>query len=81
MSQCSPSSDDVVSVSSGSWPWKRMRRCWCRNFKASNDTPGKIVRVASAGSGQAFDQSERIITTDPAGILPFLASHRSMSAT
>ena len=34
------------------------------------DTPGKGVRVASAGSGQSLDQSERTNTTEPAGIAP-----------
>ena len=48
MSQCSPSSVGVESVSSGSWPWKRMWRVRCRNFSAARLTPGKTGSAASA---------------------------------
>ena len=70
MSQASPSSVGVESVSSGSWPWNRMWRSRCRNWSAASETPGKRVSVASAGSGQSFDQSERTNTTLPARDAP-----------
>ncbi len=58
-----------------------MWRLWCRNFSAASFTPGNSVSVASAGSGQRLDQSERTITTlpgrDPAVRFP----HLWMSAT
>ena len=86
MSQYSPSSVGVVSVSSGSWPWNRIWRWRCRNCSAARLTPGKFGSAASAfaSSGSSvhfFDQSERTITTDPLGIRPCRRSNRWMSAT
>jgi len=49
------------------------------NWSAASDTPGKTVRVASAGSGHSFDQSDRTMTTDPAGTFPCAFSQRSIS--
>ena len=75
-----------MSVSSGSWPWNRIWRWRCRNFRASRPTLGKFGSAASAfaSSGSSvhfFDQSERTITTDPLGIRPWRRSNRWMSAT
>ena len=86
MSQDSPSSVGVVSVSSGSWPWNRIWRLRCRNFSASRLTPGKFGSAASAfassgSSVQRLDQSERTITTDPFGIRPWRRSKRRTSRT
>src|ERR1700730_2813883 len=52
-----------------------------KNLRASNPTPGNSFRVASFGSGQAFDQSERTKTTEPSGMRPCLFSQASMSVT
>src|SRR3954464_7756004 len=86
ISHDSPSSVGVESVSSGSWPWKRMWRLWCRNFSAFSDTPGKTGSAASALAFAAFlvhffDQSERTITTDPSGIRRFWRSNFWISET
>ena len=81
ISQASPSSVGVESVSSGSWPWKRMCRLRCRNISASSETPGNSVSGDSAGSGQRLDQSERTNTTLPAGMRPWRRSQRRMSDT
>ena len=54
ISQASPSSVGVESVSSGSWPWNRMCRLRCRNFSASSDTPGNSVSVRERRVGPAL---------------------------
>ena len=63
-----------------------MWRLSCRNLIASSETPGKTGSAASAfafsgSSVHFFDQSERTITTEPSGILPFFFSHAWMSDT
>ena len=42
---------------------------------------GNSFKVASFGSGQAFDQSERTKTTEPSGMRPCFFSQASMSTT
>ena len=71
------------------WEWCRCRAA--RGRETGCDVPrGEIVVLptrrrkngfgfASAGSGQRFAQSERTITTEPAGILPFRFSQLSIS--
>ena len=81
MSHDSPTSSGLESVSSGSWPWKRMWRCWCRNSNAGSETPGNFFSLGSCGLGQRLDQSERTKTTLPAGMVPCLISHARMSET
>jgi hypothetical protein len=63
-----------------------MWRLWCRNFSVSSATLGKFVSAASALAAagsvvQRLDQSDRTITTDPAGMRPCLRSHALTSAT
>jgi hypothetical protein len=50
-----------------------------KKLRAANETPGKTDSLASAGSRQRFDQSERTITTEAAGILPLRFSQLSIS--
>src|ERR687889_130411 len=69
MSQDSPSSVGVVSVSSGSWPWNRMwRRRW-RNFSASSETPGNTGSAASAlaASGSSVQRVDPGVLRGPVG--------------
>src|SRR3954470_10349664 len=63
-----------------------MWRLICRNFSALSDTPGNTGSAASAlaASGSSvhfFDQSERTITTEPAGIRPWAFSKAFTSDT
>jgi hypothetical protein len=44
-----------------------------------SETPGNCFSVASFGSGQRSDQSERTKTTLPAGIAPWRRSQARMS--
>ena len=80
-SQYSPSRVGVVSVSSGSCPWKRMPRSLCRNFSASSPTPGNGFWLKRSVSAQRMCQSERTKTTEPSGTRPCSASHSSTSET
>lgn len=69
----------VESASSGSWPCSKILRSRCSSLIASRVDQGDLpsagwMRVAS---GQRLDQSERTMTTLPAGILPFVRSHET----
>jgi hypothetical protein len=52
-----------------------------QELESVEPTPGKSFKVASFGSGQAFDQSERTNTTEPSGMRPCFFSQASISAT